>query len=164
MCCVFSIGNGPWRHRPPAGAPSQFLLNQYYCYWTPATSRRGATFTNLQCGASSSATFTNIQCALLQVHHSPISSVAPSTSVAPIITVALLQLHRSTVLFHLLATILSHVIMQLDDSILSIISLPLWILLVYYLTASLKSKFLQLKNMLPSCRLIYSTVVIQLIN
>ena len=37
MCCVFSIGNGPWRYWPPTGSASQFALNQYYCYWVPAT-------------------------------------------------------------------------------------------------------------------------------
>ena len=76
---------------------------------------------------------------LLQVHHSPISSVTPSTSVVPIDTVELLQLHRSTLLLHLLAAILCHMIMLLDDSILSIILLPMWTRLVDYLTASLKS-------------------------
>ena len=98
---------------------------------------------------------------LLQVHHSPISSVmpstrvapistlAPSTSVAPIVTVALLQLHCSTVLLHLLTAIVFHVIMLLDNSILSLILLPMWICLVNYLTASSKSTLLQLQNMLP---------------
>ena len=98
---------------------------------------------------------------LLQVHHSPISSVtsstrvapissvAPSTSVEPIITVVLLQFHHSTVLLHFLAAILCHVIMLLSNSILSIILLPMWIRLVDYLTASLKSKFVLLQKMLP---------------
>ena len=149
VLCVFSIGNGPRRHRPPVGAASQCMLNQYYCYWAPATRHPVASFTNLQYGASSSAPFTNLKCVLLQehrspissvapsssvvpistlallqvLHHSPISSVAPSTSVAPIVTVVLLQLHQSTVLLHFLATILCHLIMLCDDSILSIILL-----------------------------------------
>ena len=75
MCCVFSTRNGPRRHRPPAGAASQFLLNLYNCYCAPSTRHHGVTFTNLQCRASSSATFTNLQSVLLQVHHSLISSV-----------------------------------------------------------------------------------------
>ena len=94
-----------------------------------------------------------------QVHHSPISSVTPSTrvapistvvpstSVAPIVTVAFLQLHHSAVLLLLLATISCHVIMLLDNSILSTILLLMWIRLVDYLPASLKYKFLQLQNM-----------------
>ena len=88
MCVVcFSIGNGPRRHWPPSDAASQFLLNQYYCYWAPATRHHGAMFTtsacllikctitNLHCCAASSATFTNLQCAPHQVQHSLISTV-----------------------------------------------------------------------------------------
>ena len=65
---------------------------------------------------------------------------------------SLLRFYSCTVqvLLNLLATILCHVIMLLDDSILSMILQPMWIRLVDYLTASLKSKFLQLPNMLPT--------------
>ena len=90
-----------------------------------------APFTNLHCAPSTSAPFTNLQC-------------YASTWVAPISYVALLQLHRSSVLLHLLATILCHVIMLLINSTLSTILLRMWIRFVDYLTASLKSKFLQL--------------------
>ena len=83
------------------------------------------------------------------VRHSPIFTVPPSTSVTPSSLLRLLQLHHSTVLLHLLATILCHVIMLLDNSTLSTILLLMWIRLVYYLTAPMKSKFLQLQNMLP---------------
>ena len=82
---VFSIGNGLRRHWPPTDAASQFLLNQYYCYWAPATRHHGAMFTNLQCGASSSATFTNLYCvpsssATFTNLHSAPSTSAPFTN------------------------------------------------------------------------------------
>ena len=96
--------------------------------------------TNFHCVPSTSAQFTNLQC-------------YTSTRVAPISTVALVQLHHSTVNLHLLATIFGdyatcqlcdYVIMLLVHSTLSTILLPRWICLVDYLTTSLKSKFLQL--------------------
>ena len=100
VLCGFSIGNEPRRHRPPVGAASQFMLNQYYCYWAPATRHPGATFTNLQYGASTSAPFTNLKCVLLQEHRSPISSVAPSTSVHrfPFLRLIECTTHQSPVL------------------------------------------------------------------
>ena len=140
VCCVFSIVNGPRKYRPPTVAASQFLLSQYYCYWVPATK------------ASWCAIHQASLLSLLQVHNSPIFSVAPSTSVAPIFTIAdsssapFTNLHCCTfykccthrhcclfysctvlVLFHLLATILCHVIMLLDNSTLSTILQPMWI-------------------------------------
>ena len=106
--------------------------NQHCC------SSPSATFTNGQCCAFQGCCTNQHCCAfyccalycprvlcqstllhLLQVHHSPISSVMPSTRIAPIVTVVLLQLHHSTVLLHLLAAILCHVIMLLDNSISS---------------------------------------------
>ena len=100
--------------------------------------------------STSAAPFTDFQCCAFYkcctIHQSPVLRLL---QVLPIVTVALLQLHRSTVLIQLLSTIFCHVIMLLDNSMLSIILLPMWTRLVYYLTASSKSKFLQLQNMLP---------------
>ena len=81
VCCVFSIGNGPRRNRPPTIAASQFPLSQYYCYWVSATK---ASYCAIH---KSSVLRQSSLLSLLQVHHSPIISVATSTSVVPIFTV-----------------------------------------------------------------------------
>ena len=149
MLCVFHRER-PQRYMPPTFAASQFPLSQYYCYWVPATKAlwceiHQSSLFHFNQGTTHQSPVLRLPLVLrqstllhhLQVHHSPISSVTPSTrvapistvapsiSVAPIVTVALLQLHRPTVLLLLLATILYYVIMLLDDSILSII----WLLM-----------------------------------
>ena len=88
VCCMFSIGNGPRRNRPPTVAASHLLLSQYYCYWVPATKASWCTIHQ-----SSVLHLPRVLCQssllrFLQVHHSPISSVVSSRSVAPITTVA----------------------------------------------------------------------------
>ena len=98
---------GPTFANLQCGASSSAMFTNHHCAPSPS-----ATFTNQVCAPSTSAPFTNLQCAPHQVRCSLISTmrllqvVVNSARVAPIFTVAFLQLHRSTVNLHLLATIL----------------------------------------------------------
>ena len=175
MCCLFSIGNGPRRCWPPTGAASQFPLNQYYCYWVPATKalwcdvHQSPLLHLINCTVHQSpvlhlarvllqspllhlikcAIHQSSQVRLLQVvHHSPISSIAPSTNVAPIITVA----PYTVALFYSVAPFVSYHFVPCDYAthqfyIINNLATDLK-LLIDNLIASLKSKFLQLQNML----------------
>ena len=95
---------------------------------------------------------------LPQVHHSPISSVTPLQGLhqSPLLrcySCTILQWFSiCELLFFVMMLLVNYVILWLCySSILyyQTILLPMWICLVDYLTASLKSKFLQLRNMLP---------------
>ena len=132
----------PWRspiytvclHQVWRSPISSVLLIKWTIHQSPVCTSSSAPFTNLHCAPSTSAPFTNLHCVPsitapftnLQCHtfyqgstnlHCCASTVAPFYGVAP-----------------LLATILCHVIMLLDNSTLSTILLPMWIRLVYYLT------------------------------
>ena len=133
MGCVFCIRNEPRRYWPSTGAASQFPLNQYYCYWVPATKTSW-------CDVHQSPVWHLIKC---NIHQYPVSGLIKCTIyqspvlcllqvLHPSSLLRLLQLHHSTVLLHLLATILCHVIMLLVNSILSTILLLMWICLVDY--------------------------------
>ena len=154
--------------RSPTGAASQFLLNQYYCYWVPVTksswcdvhqspvwASSSATFTNIRCDASSSATFSNLQGAPHQVHHSPIykgctnlhccaSTVAPFYSVAPFVSYNDVPCDYDTGQFYIINNLATYVSTpcRLFNCIVEI----------YYLTTT---------EHVATCRRIYSTVVIQ---
>ena len=116
-------------------------------HFAPSTS---AQFTNLHCTPSPSAPFANLQCAPHQVHRSPISTVRLlQVHSSPISTVALLQLHRS---IYSVAPFVSYYFMPCDyatrrfyviNNIATDVNTPCRLF-----TASLKSKFLQLPNML----------------
>ena len=144
VCHVFSIGNGPRRNRPPTVAASQFLLSQYYCYWVPATKASWCTIhqssvlhlprvlRHLHCCPFFKCTIhisslLHLQSPVLRLlqglHQSPVLRLLQVLHPSSLSSV--LHLHCSAVLLHLLATILCHVIMLLDNSTLSTILLPM---------------------------------------
>ena len=139
----FSIGNGLRR----TGHLPQLLLNSSWSILELLG------FSSKSIVVHQSSVLHLLQCA-------PIFSVAPSTvctnlqccafySVQHLQCCAFNSVHQFSVLLHLLATVLRHVIMLLYNPTSSTILLPMRICLVDYLTASLKSKFLQLHNISP---------------
>ena len=88
VCSVSSIGNGQRSNRPPTVAASQFPLDQFYCYWVPATKESWCTIHQSSVLRLPQVLRQSSLLHLLQVHHSRNLSVSPSTSVAPVFTVA----------------------------------------------------------------------------
>ena len=123
MHCVFSIGNGPRRDRPPTIAASQFPSSKFYCYWVLATKASWVPFTNLHCCAFYKCTIHQSSALRLPqvLHHlsSQFCTIRQHCS-APVVSCCSAPF-VSLVLHHSLATILCHVIMLPYDSTLSTI-------------------------------------------